>query len=79
MNPNISFQPLQIRSFSLGHVVQQFDLLWFSQVVIARHMIRDREWEVYRILLDEGVGFSLPRNKIEVSVRNILMGWDKSR
>ncbi|PON42216.1 ACT domain containing protein [Trema orientale] len=48
-------------------------------VEIARHMIQDREWEVYRILLDEGVGSSLPRNKIEVSVRNILMGWDKSR
>lgn len=48
-------------------------------VEIARHMIRDREWEVYRILLDEGVGFSMPRSEIEVSVRNILMGWDKSR
>ncbi|KAF3434041.1 hypothetical protein FNV43_RR25144 [Rhamnella rubrinervis] len=43
---------------------------------IARHMIRDREWEVYRILLDEGVGFSVPRNKIEEGVRNTLMGWD---
>ncbi|GMN52898.1 hypothetical protein TIFTF001_022036 [Ficus carica] len=48
-------------------------------VEIARHMIRDREWEVYRILLDDGVDFSVPRSKIEASVRNILMGWDKSR
>ncbi|KAF4368069.1 hypothetical protein F8388_002680 [Cannabis sativa] len=45
-------------------------------VEIARHMIRGREWEVYRILLDEGSGLSLPRNKIEANVRNILMGWD---
>ncbi|XP_048326498.1 ACT domain-containing protein ACR10 [Ziziphus jujuba] len=45
-------------------------------VEIARHMIQDREWEVYRILLDEGVGFSVPRNKIEEYVRNTLMGWD---
>ncbi|KAM1161951.1 hypothetical protein ACFX13_001097 [Malus domestica] len=34
-------------------------------VKIGRHMIRDREWEVYRILLDEGVGSPVPRNKIE--------------
>lgn len=49
---------------------------FISQVEIARHMIQDREWEVYRILLDEGVGFSVPRNKIEEYVRNTLMGWD---
>ncbi|XP_062091981.1 ACT domain-containing protein ACR10-like [Humulus lupulus] len=48
-------------------------------VEIARHIIHGREWEVYRILLDEGFGFSLPRNKIEASVINILMGWDKRR
>lgn len=47
----------------------------FSQVEIARHMIQDREWEVYRILLDEGDGFSVPRSKIEEGVRNMLMGW----
>ncbi|XP_048446594.1 ACT domain-containing protein ACR10 [Pyrus x bretschneideri] len=45
-------------------------------VKIGRHMIRDREWEVYRILLDEGVGSPVPRNKIEESVRNKLMGWE---
>lgn len=39
-------------------------------------MIRDREWEVYRILLDEGDGFTVPRNKIEEGVRKILMGWE---
>ncbi|CAN6710599.1 unnamed protein product [Malus baccata var. baccata] len=45
-------------------------------VKISRHMIRDREWEVYRILLDEGVGSPVPRNKIEEGVRNKLMGWE---
>lgn len=39
-------------------------------------MIHDREWEVYRILLDEGDGYPVPRNKIEEGVRKILMGWE---
>ncbi|XP_050211261.1 ACT domain-containing protein ACR10-like [Mercurialis annua] len=45
-------------------------------VEIGRHMIHNREWEVYRILLDEGDGFTAPRNKIEEGVRKRLMGWD---
>ncbi|EOY18825.1 hypothetical protein QUC31_006336 [Theobroma cacao] len=45
-------------------------------VEIGRHMIHDREWEVYRILLDEGDGYPVPRNKIEEGVRKILMGWE---
>ncbi|KAM7264107.1 hypothetical protein ACFE04_001790 [Oxalis oulophora] len=43
---------------------------------IGRHMIGDREWEVYRILLDEGDGLSVPRSKIEENVWKLLMGWD---
>ncbi|XP_015951545.1 ACT domain-containing protein ACR10 isoform X2 [Arachis duranensis] len=44
---------------------------------IGRHVIGDREWEVYRILLDEGgEGLSLPRNKIEEGVWKMLMGWE---
>ncbi|KAK7245081.1 hypothetical protein RIF29_39914 [Crotalaria pallida] len=42
---------------------------------IGRHVIGDREWEVYRILLDEGEGVSVPRNKIEKEVWKMLMGW----
>lgn len=42
---------------------------------IGRHMIKDREWEVYRVLLDEGDGLSVPRNKIEERVWKMLMGW----
>ncbi|KAG5237796.1 ACT domain-containing protein [Salix suchowensis] len=45
-------------------------------VEIGRHMIHDREWEVYRILLDEGDGLPVSRNKIEEGVRKVLMGWD---
>ncbi|KAL8135926.1 hypothetical protein AgCh_010515 [Apium graveolens] len=42
---------------------------------ICRHVIGDREWEVYRVLLDEGEGLSVSRNMIEESVRKMLMGW----
>ncbi|XP_041022500.1 ACT domain-containing protein ACR10-like [Juglans microcarpa x Juglans regia] len=45
-------------------------------VEIGRHMISGREWEVYRILLDEGDGCSLSRKKLEEGVRNRLMGWE---
>ncbi|XP_010243241.1 PREDICTED: ACT domain-containing protein ACR10-like [Nelumbo nucifera] len=43
---------------------------------IGRHVIGDREWEVYRILLDEGDGSSVPRNVIKDCVRKMLMGWE---
>ncbi|KAF9594227.1 hypothetical protein IFM89_028884 [Coptis chinensis] len=43
---------------------------------IGRHVIGDREWEVYRILLDEGDGLSVSWNKVEGEVRKKLMGWD---
>ncbi|XP_062166363.1 ACT domain-containing protein ACR10 [Alnus glutinosa] len=43
---------------------------------IGRHMIGDREWEVYRVLLDEGDGLSVPRNKIAERVWKMLMGWE---
>lgn len=47
-----------------------------EQAEIGRHMIEDREWEVYRILLDEGEGVSVPRSKIEEGVWKMLMGWE---
>ncbi|XP_027350878.1 ACT domain-containing protein ACR10-like isoform X1 [Abrus precatorius] len=43
---------------------------------VGRHVIGDREWEVYRILLDEGEGSCVPRNKIEKGVWKVLMGWE---
>lgn len=51
-------------------------LVNFQQAEIGRHVIGDREWEVYRILLDEGEGSSVPRNKIEEEVWKMLMGWE---
>lgn len=45
-------------------------------VEIGRHMIHDREWEVYRILHDEADGNPVPRNNIQERVRKILMGWE---
>ncbi|PIA34317.1 hypothetical protein AQUCO_03800126v1 [Aquilegia coerulea] len=43
---------------------------------VGRHVMGGREWEVYRILLDEGDGLSLSWNKIEEEVRKMLMGWE---
>ncbi|KAM2647876.1 hypothetical protein TB1_001069 [Malus domestica] len=48
-----------------GRPLVFYDITLALKVKIGRHMIRDREWEVYRILLDEGVGSPVPRNKIE--------------
>ncbi|KAB1219025.1 hypothetical protein CJ030_MR3G015059 [Morella rubra] len=45
-------------------------------VEIGRHMICGREWEVYRILLEEGNSCSLPKKKLQEGVRNRLMGWE---
>ncbi|KAG4130392.1 hypothetical protein ERO13_D09G141075v2 [Gossypium hirsutum] len=43
---------------------------------VGRHMIGDREWEVYRVLLDEGASLSIPRQKVEEGVWKLLMGWE---
>ncbi|XP_009762913.1 ACT domain-containing protein ACR10 [Nicotiana tabacum] len=43
---------------------------------IGRYVIGDREWEIYRILLDEGNGSGPSRNKIEEAVWKMLMGWE---
>ncbi|KAL3850693.1 hypothetical protein ACJIZ3_012575 [Penstemon smallii] len=46
---------------------------------IGRHSAADREWEVYRFLLDENCSFNLSsvvvRNQIVDKVRRTLMGW----
>ncbi|KAL3536226.1 hypothetical protein ACH5RR_004687 [Cinchona calisaya] len=43
---------------------------------IGRYMIGDREWEVYRVLLDERDGLSVPREKIKEAVWKMLMRWE---
>lgn len=49
------------------------------QAEIGRHSTADREWEVYRFLLDENCKFELSnmvvRNQIVDTVRRTLMGW----
>lgn len=45
-------------------------------VEIGRHRMHDREWEVYRILLDEWDCLSVTRTHIKECVRKKLMGWD---
>lgn len=45
-------------------------------VEIGRHMVHNREWEVYRILIDEANSLRVPRKKIKEGVRNKLMGWE---
>ncbi|KAL3839702.1 hypothetical protein ACJIZ3_024293 [Penstemon smallii] len=43
---------------------------------IGRYMIGDREWEVYRVLLDEGDGSSVSKKEIEKMVWKMLMSWE---
>ncbi|KAL0340694.1 UNVERIFIED_CONTAM: ACT domain-containing protein ACR10 [Sesamum radiatum] len=45
-------------------------------VEIGRHRINDREWEVYRILIDECDCLSATREEIKECVRKKLMGWE---
>lgn len=46
------------------------------QAEIGRHVIEDREWEVYKVLLDEGEALTDSRNKIEEGIWKMLMGWE---
>ncbi|OIW01508.1 hypothetical protein TanjilG_19434 [Lupinus angustifolius] len=65
--------------YDITHACKSLNISIFS-VEIGRHIVRDREWEVYRILLDESDGkFSVPRKKIEESVRKTLMDWEHLR
>lgn len=71
------FQPFGFNIYSgILHIFLLLKLCFHLQAEIARHMIGDREWEVYRVLLDEGDSSSIPRNKIEEAVRKMLMGWE---
>lgn len=49
------------------------------QAEIGRYSASDREWEVYRFLLDENCEYQLlttdARNQIVDKVRRMLMGW----
>ncbi|KAG9150111.1 hypothetical protein Leryth_009688 [Lithospermum erythrorhizon] len=43
---------------------------------IGRYTIGDREWEIYRVLLDEEDGSPVARKNIEEGVWKQLMGWE---
>ncbi|XP_054797031.1 ACT domain-containing protein ACR10-like isoform X1 [Prosopis cineraria] len=62
--------------YDITHALKKLGICIFS-AEIGRHAIGDREWEVYRVLLDEGEGLSVARNKIEEGVWRMLMGWEK--
>ncbi|KAK3036371.1 hypothetical protein RJ639_032140 [Escallonia herrerae] len=61
--------------YDLTFALKKLNIGIFS-AEIGRHMIGDREWEVYRVLLDEGDGLSFSTNKIEEAVWKMLMGWE---
>lgn len=48
----------------------------FFQAETGRHVIGDREWEVYRVLLGDDYDLSTARSKIIEGVTRMLMGWD---
>lgn len=66
-------RPLVFHDITLA--LKMLDTCIFS-AEIRRHIIGGREFEVYRILLDEGEGLHVPRNKIEEEVWKMLMGWE---
>uniref|UniRef100_A0A7N0T6L2 ACT domain-containing protein ACR n=1 Tax=Kalanchoe fedtschenkoi TaxID=63787 RepID=A0A7N0T6L2_KALFE len=66
-------RPLVFHDVTLA--LKDLNICTFS-VEIWRHVYYDREWEVYRILLDESRGNPWAPNKIEDCVRNKLMGWN---
>uniref|UniRef100_A0A1J3E6Q1 ACT domain-containing protein ACR n=1 Tax=Noccaea caerulescens TaxID=107243 RepID=A0A1J3E6Q1_NOCCA len=43
---------------------------------IGRHVTGDREWEVYKVLINEEDSLPVRRSKIEEQVWNTLMGWE---
>lgn len=64
--------------YDVTHALKTLEICIFS-AEIGRHSTTDREWEVYRFLLDENCRFQLSstvvRNQIVDKVRRTLMGW----
>ncbi|CAI0469227.1 unnamed protein product [Linum tenue] len=61
--------------YDITKALKQLSTCIFS-AEIRRRMIGDREFEVYRVLLDEGEGLLVPRSRIEEGVWKMLMGWE---
>ncbi|KAL3530720.1 hypothetical protein ACH5RR_010042 [Cinchona calisaya] len=64
--------------YDVTHALKTLGICIFS-AEIGRHSTADREWEVYRFLLEENCRFQLSnmvvRNQIVDKVRRTLMGW----
>ena len=62
-------------NYEILETLSCFDL----QAEIGRHSTPDREWEVYRFLLEENCEFQflnmVGKNQIVDRVRRLLMGW----
>ncbi|KAL3628467.1 hypothetical protein CASFOL_027513 [Castilleja foliolosa] len=65
-------RPLVFYDITLA--LKMLDIPIFS-AEIGRYMIGDREWELYRVLLDEGENSSVSKKKIEETVWKMLMCW----
>ncbi|CAD5320578.1 unnamed protein product [Arabidopsis thaliana] len=55
--------------------LKKIDTCIFS-AEIGRHVTGDREWEVYKVLINEEDSLPIPRSKIEEEVWKTLMGWE---
>lgn len=64
--------------YDVTHALKSLGICIFS-AEIGRHSASDREWEVYRFLLEESIKFqssnTVTRNQIVDRVRRTLMGW----
>ncbi|GFQ05464.1 act domain-containing protein acr10 [Phtheirospermum japonicum] len=66
-------RPLVFYDITLA--LKMLDIPIFS-AEIGRYMIGDREWELYRVLLDEGENSPVSKKKIEETVWKMLMCWE---
>lgn len=70
--------PFFFQEFKMQSTLLTFSFLGF-QAEIGRYSTSEREWEIYRFLLDENCKFQLSsmvaREQIVDRVRRALMGW----
>lgn len=57
-----------------GDTIVLMNFLAF-QAEISRHVVGDREWEVYRVHLGDDHELCSSRDKIVKGVTKMLMGW----
>ncbi|XP_020095752.1 ACT domain-containing protein ACR10-like isoform X2 [Ananas comosus] len=75
----LALKMLNIRIFLGGdrlHESKDWGLKLCLKAEIGRHVIGGREWEVYRILLNDDFDSAASKDKIVDSVTKMLMGWE---